>query len=53
MKDYSIPMSIEAKKTKIDKKLLKFQNLFICGQVSGEYSKQNIVLDIYDKVSQI
>tara|TARA_Y100000768_G_C23980307_1_gene685378 strand:+ start:1252 stop:2556 length:1305 start_codon:yes stop_codon:yes gene_type:complete len=53
VKDYSIPMSIEAKKTKIDKKLLKFQNLFICGQVSGEYSKQNIVLDIYDKVSQI
>ena len=32
---------------------LKIKNLFVCGQVSGESSKQNIVIDIFNKISNL
>ncbi len=53
VKNYNIPISIKSKNNKISKDFLKIKNLFVCGQVSGERSKQNIVIDIFNKISKV
>ena len=53
VKNYNIPISIKTMNINLNKKLKKIKNLFVCGQAGGTFSKQNIVLDIYNKISQI
>jgi len=53
VKNYNIPISIKSKNKVKNKDFLKIKNLFVCGQVSGETSKQNIVIDIFNKISKI
>ena len=53
VKNYNIPITIKSKNNKFSKDFLKIKNLFVCGQVSGERSKQNIVIDIFNKISKI
>ena len=53
VQNYNVPISLNSKKTNLDKNISKLKNLMICGQASGEFSKQKIVLDIYDKISKI
>ena len=53
VKNYNIPITIKSKNNKKNKDFLKIKNLFVCGQVSGERSKQNIVIDIFNKISNL
>ena len=53
VKNYNIPITIKSKNNEKNKDFLKIKNLFVCGQVSGERSKQNIVIDIFNKISKI
>ena len=53
VKNYNIPIPILNKSPNIKKKLMEIKNLFIFGKAGGTFSKQNIALDIYNKISKI
>ena len=53
VKNYNIPITVKSKNNKKNKDFLKIKNLFVCGQVSGERSKQNVVIDIFNKISNL